>query len=381
MTARLALLVLLLWPGVAHAHDRSVSHLSVAARDDGATLTLLLRALDANALAAERLEMAAHLPRAVVLSTATSPCASLPASFAVLDAPRGFHRFEWRVRCDGPPTALRARPVPMRSAHVVHARIAWSDASRASEHVLGELSSEASLRAAPEHTAPAFAAWIPVGVEHILGGLDHLLFLAMLLLLAGSLRETALVVTGFTLGHSVTLGAAALGLVRVEPAPIEAIIGLSVALVAVENVWLTRAHRDRATPLVACALPVLAAIALREPAYAGIALFAACHFGLAARSARPLAWRGALAAVFGLLHGFGFAGALAEGGLPAEGALGPLLGFNVGVELGQLAVVALAWPVLRWVARDEARRVRAVQLASAVGVAAGTYWFVARAFA
>ncbi|MCA9604535.1 MAG: HupE/UreJ family protein [Myxococcales bacterium] len=374
------LALLLLAPGLARAHDRSVSHLSVAVREGGATLRLRLRAIDANALEAEALEPASHLPRAVVLASAAAACAPVPGSFAPLEAPRGWRRFEWRVRCDGAPTTLRAAPVPMRSSHVVHARVERADGA-ASEHVLGELAPVATFTDASSDGSPALLDWVPVGVEHILTGVDHLLFLAMLLMLAGTLRETALMVTGFTLGHSVTLAAATLEWVHVDAAPVEAVIGLSVALVAVENVWLTRETRDRATPIVACALPLAAAAILRQPAYAGIALFAACHFGLSARSARPLAWRAGVAAVFGLLHGFGFAGALADAGLPAETAWAPLCGFNVGVELGQLAVVLAAWPLLRWVSKDALRRVRAVQLASAVGVAAGTFWFVTRAFA
>lgn len=379
MTRALALLsVLLFAPGLARAHDRSVSHLAVAVRGEEATLTLRLRALDANALAAEALDPAAHLPASVVLASAAGDCAAVPGSFLSLEAPREWARSEWRVRCDGAPTSLRARPVPMRGGHVVHARVERADGT-ASEHLLGELAPEAAFAEAARDGSPALLDWVPVGVEHILTGVDHLLFLAMLLLLAGSIRETALMVTGFTLGHSVTLAAASLEVVRVDAAPVEAVIGLSVALVAVENVWLTREARDRATPVVACALPLLAAVIFRQPAYAGVALFAACHFGLTSKSARPLTWRAVVASVFGLLHGFGFAGALADAGLPTDTAWAPLLGFNVGVELGQLAVVLLAWPVLRWVARDEARRVRVVQLASAVGACAGVYWFVVRA--
>ena len=156
---------------------------------------------------------------------------------------------------------------------------------------------------------------------------------------------------------------------------------LSVALVAVENVWLSREERDRATPVVACALPLLAAVLTGQPAFAGIALFAACHLALAAKSERPAAWRWGLASVFGLLHGLGFAGALADGGLPQTSAVGALLGFNAGVELGQMAVVIVAWPALMWLSRRRDRRARMIELTSAGGVAAGAYWFVTRAFA
>jgi len=379
MRARLTLVLgLLLVAAPARAHDRSVSHARVTVSGDGASIALRVRALDRDALRAEGRDPAVHLPAAVTLDG----CDPVADSFVILDAPVGWARYAWRVRCEAPPTALRAAPIPSRSTHVCHARVVRDGIT--TEHVLSELSPVAALDAPVD--GPAFARWVPVGVEHIVFGLDHLLFLAMLLLLAGSLRETATMITGFTLGHSVTLAAASLGAVRVEPGPIEAVIGLSVALVAVENVWSSSARRDRVVPLVACGAPLVVAALTRQPAYAGVALYAACYLGLvdrAARSerARPTAWRWVVASVFGLLHGFGFAGALAEGGLPAADTVGALLGFNVGVELGQLAVVALAWPLLRYLRRDEIRGRLTVQLASALGVAFGTYWFVARAFA
>ncbi|MCA9615265.1 MAG: HupE/UreJ family protein [Myxococcales bacterium] len=175
------------------------------------------------------------------------------------------------------------------------------------------------------------------------------------------------------------MAAATLEWVHVDAAPVEAVIGLSVALVAVENVWLTRETRDRATPIVACALPLAAAAILRQPAYAGIALFAACHFGLSARSGRPLAWRAGVAAVFGLLHGFGFAGALADVGLPEDGWAAALFGFNVGVELGQLLVVAAAGLVALAASRlPAAPREHGLTLARYALGTLGAFWCVER---
>ncbi len=373
-------------PSLARAHDRSISHARVVVRGDGATVQLRLRALDRNALEAEGLGFASlepHLQRSVALESASGPCVGVPGSFTELDGAAGWSRYEWRVRCAGAAVRLRAAPVPTRTSHVCFVEVRWPATGRSAEYVLSELALEAELAPGGGIAAsgPALLRWIPVGVEHIGSGLDHLLFLAMLLLLAGSARETAAMVTGFTLGHSVTLAAAALDVVQVETTAVEAVIGLSVALVAVENVWLSRERRDRATPAVACAVPLGVAVITGQPAFAGIALFAACHFALVARSDRPAAWRWGIASVFGLLHGFGFAGALADGGLPAESTVGALLGFNVGVELGQLMVVLLVWPVLAWISRTETWRVRTIQVGSAAGAAAGTYWFVTRAFA
>jgi hydrogenase/urease accessory protein HupE len=143
--------------------------------------------------------------------------------------------------------------------------------------------------------------YLVLGVEHILRGADHLLFVFTLLLYVRGVRRLVVTVTAFTVAHSITLGAAALGVARLPQAPVEALIALSIVCVA-------------------------AALA-RAPALP--------HAGPAPR------WPWLLAFVFGLLHGFGFAGALAELGLPERALVLALLCFNVGVELGQLAFIAV----------------------------------------
>lgn len=156
------------------------------------------------------------------------------------------------------------------------------------------------------------AAYLELGVEHILLGVDHLLFvLALLLVTRGPLRLVK-TVTAFTVAHSVTLALATLGVVHVPQAPVEAVIALSIVFVAAEIV-----HARRGVP------------------------------GLTARAP----WLVAL--TFGLLHGFGFAGALAEIGLPQGQIPLALLFFNLGVEAGQLLFVAAVLAALAL-----ARRVR-----------------------
>jgi hydrogenase/urease accessory protein HupE len=141
------------------------------------------------------------------------------------------------------------------------------------------------------------ATYLRLGIEHILFGFDHLLFVLALVILVRDWRRVALTVTAFTVAHSITLAAATLDLVNVPGLPVEAAIALSIVLVAVEIV-----NARRGMP------------------------------SLAAR------WPWLVAFCFGLLHGFGFAGALAEVGLPHHAI--PLLFFNLGVEIGQLVFVA-----------------------------------------
>jgi hypothetical protein len=112
-----------------------------------------------------------------------------------------------------------------------------------------------------------------------------------------------------------------------------------------------------------------------------VALFAGCYFGLLARAERPAGLRATVALLFGLVHGFGFAGVLAGLGLPRARLLPALLGFNLGVEAGQLTAVAIAWPLLRMAfRRGERWRLALVDYGSASALAVGVFWFVSRAF-
>jgi hydrogenase/urease accessory protein HupE len=140
-------------------------------------------------------------------------------------------------------------------------------------------------------------SYTALGIEHIWLGFDHLLFVAGLVLLARTPKRILLAVTGFTAAHSITLSLAALGVVRVPITPIEALIALSIAFLGRE-----------------LALPGSASLAQRFPI--------------------------AISFVFGLLHGLGFAGALGAIGLPASEVATGLIGFNVGVEIGQIAFIA-----------------------------------------
>ncbi len=152
--------------------------------------------------------------------------------------------------------------------------------------------------------------YVALGIRHILQGVDHLLFVLALVLVVGRIRRLLVTITAFTAAHSLTLAAATLGWVHVPQAPVEAVIALSIVFVASEIV-----HGLQGRP------------------------------GLTARAPWVVAFS------FGLLHGLGFAGALAEIGLPAGAIPLALLCFNVGVELGQLLFVAAVWVVLMAIGR------------------------------
>jgi hypothetical protein len=129
-------------------------------------------------------------------------------------------------------------------------------------------------------------------------------------------------------------------------------------------------------------IALLAIMALRLPPLlvGGLALFTACYFAQLARSTRPARLRVAMALLFGLVHGFGFAGALLELRLPPERVVPALFGFNSGVELGQLLVVAAAWPLLRLASRWPRAQEWLHEGLAAGLCGVGVFWFVVRSF-
>jgi len=177
--------------------------------------------------------------------------------------------------------------------------------------------------------------FVPSGVQHILIGPDHILFLIGLLLLGGHWKVLVRIVTAFTIGHSITLSLAALGVVSPPARLIEPAIALSIVFVGADNLVRGRGRDVRA-------------------------------------------W---IALVFGLVHGFGFASVLREFGLPQEALGWSLLSFNVGVEIGQLAIVLVIATLLAAIRRrSDAIGGSVAYAGSIVVMAAGSYWFVERVF-
>jgi hypothetical protein len=184
-----------------------------------------------------------------------------------------------------------------------------------------------------------------LGIEHILTGFDHLLYILGMLILVGGWRRIVVTMSAFTATHSLTLTAAALGWVHVPQAPVEACIALSILFVARE---IVRMHRGRP--------------------------------GITAR------WPWVVSFTFGLMHGFGFAGALAEVGLPQSSIPTALLFFNVGVEIGQLLFIGAVLTVIAvgWRAAQRVRLPHTAPLWRVAPYAIGglaSFWLVERVMA
>jgi hydrogenase/urease accessory protein HupE len=215
-----------------------------------------------------------------------------------------------------------------------------------------------------------FAVFVPAGIEHIVIGPDHVLFLIGLLLLGGSLWRLASIVTAFTVGHSITLTLAALDVLSPPASVIEPAIALSIIFVGADNLLVQKDVDGLAS---AESTPNA------EPGQLPETPTAKRPQSLARRQPRDI--RPLVAAVFGLVHGFGFAAVLKEFGLPLTALGWSLLSFNLGVEIGQLAIVLLVAWALETLRRRNKRLSRQVVFAGSVMViAAGGYWFVERVF-
>jgi hypothetical protein len=402
----------------ASAHGKSVSYSAWHLDSDGAQISVRIPLLDlsrlgiplpldgsANTSSATR-GVGLYLAERLELLTPAGSCTRL-ADPSSRPAETGWVRFRWSVECPpASPMTLRSRILLEQSpSHLHFARITLkpedpTQRARVVERVLTAAETDWPLSTSaldvPTSTPSAelqgtsFTSYLRLGIEHILSGWDHLAFVLALILLARSLGEVARLVTGFTVAHSVTLALAVLGWIRVESGPVEALIGFSVALIAIENSW-TLAGRGRWVPILTVtgllALAGGAALAgipfLPALTVLGLAIFCASHFELLRRAPDANLHRVALAFAFGLVHGFGFAGVLAEMTLPTERLATALLGFNVGVEIGQLAVVAVAWPLLaglRKIAQGRPYRIFA-ELGSAAICGIGLYWFLVRSLA
>jgi len=337
--------------------------------------------------------LATYLVERLQLLSAGEPC-SLRHPPRVLAAPPGRAAIAWRVVCSADaPREIRSRLLrEVAPGHLHFARVRAPGISPL-ERVL--TTAEPGWRLVSEtdeggdrSTGSSLWSYVMIGIEHIGTGPDHLAFVLALILIAARLGEVATVVTGFTVAHSITLAVAALGLAKPEAQEIGALVGLSIVLVAAENAFLL-GGRPRSIPAVMVlglgAMVLLSALGIGGIGFltlAGMTLFTFCYFGLLGVAERPARLRVAISFAFGLVHGFGFAGVLVEIDLPRDRLVPALLGFNLGVEVGQLVLVAALWPLLRDLARvREGRPHRLlVEVGSAALCSVGLFWFLTRAF-
>ncbi|MCS6927546.1 MAG: HupE/UreJ family protein [Candidatus Binatia bacterium] len=384
---------------LATAHTRSQSFSSWYIQEDGQVrLAFSIQALEATRLrllADEPLDLPTllvnHLRTHIAVYADGDACHTV-AGPRSQPARAGYLRAEWRFACPAgtPVTILHNAFFPVASSHVHYARVRTENGPPV-EYLFTASERRRVIPVRPPrhpmHEGILFFPYIVLGIEHIVVGVDHIAFLFALLLLCRRVREVVLMVSGFTVGHSVTLSLAVLGVVKPQVAVIEALIGYTIALVAAENVGVTHGANTRialvgTVLLLGLTMPAWSGkIGLPVITLVGLALFTVCYFLLvetqtAAARVRPL-----LTVVFGLIHGFGFASVLMEMGLPPGRLVPALLGFNIGVEVGQLAIVAGLWAlgvgVVRFLPTVSWQGVLDAASAGLCGL--GAFWFIGRA--
>ena len=339
-----SLLLAMMWAGPASAHVTSTGlatldvadgtlayRLTVVATEvDDQAGRLLVTAAEGDRGAAER--VAGFLRDSARFSIANEPCR--PGRISIRGAGTGDDKvvLEMALSCPKATGALAIRDdwPEVMGAHFQTVLSVRQPGRPSVEFVFLEDRRAATLDLATAAPTGWFA-FIAMGVEHILGGLDHLLFLLALLALARGLWQTVTIVTGFTVAHSITLSLAVLGVVDVPSRIVEPLIAASIVWVAVEN--------------------------------------------LVAPSGIGRRWL--IAAGFGLIHGLGFASALTELDLSRDALVRALVGFNVGVELGQIAFVVVVMPPLAWASRP-GRLPRLPQILSVLVAGVGAVWLVLR---
>jgi hypothetical protein len=249
----------------------------------------------------------------------------------------------------------------------------------------GQYAVALTAAASPAGLLHTIVRYLWLGFEHILIGLDHVAFLMCMLLVSDRLRDRIAMITGFTVGHSITLSLSVLDLLRVDTAAVEALIGYTVALVAVEVFVREQAGRFAVGVLSAVVagvgvwcvsrgegLPVstVSALAVLTPAY----------LVLSARSMSRARLHLGLTLMFGMIHGLGFAAVLKTLGLPPDQRGWALAGFNLGVEAGQLVLLGVFACCLWLVAHRLSARSgeAATRVAATLLCAVGVFWFVER---
>ena len=384
------------WNGNASAHTRSESR--SAWTIDGPLVHLSFSVAD---LEARRITHDGSRPSDAALLAYLTPRLGVAAGGVrcrIVAPPRpliaaaGFRRAEFAYAC---PSTKGMRLLDSAFFDLVPTHINFAQVQRPNgdfvEQVIGANDPGLSLAGTNGEglESASFFRFIQMGVMHILTGVDHMSFLIGLVLISRRLRDLLFVVTGFTIGHSLTLALAVTGVIRPHAEFIDALVALTIALIGAENVAVA-SGRPRTVALgVGFLLALMAAlrfagIGLLPPLLLiGATIFSVNYLMVTSHLRDAGRIRLVVTLVFGLIHGFGFAADLLENRLPARKLAEILVGFNLGVELGQLSFVLLLTGIvaLLWRVKLTLPRPIVVDVVAAALVAIGTYWFIGRSFA
>ncbi len=234
----------------------------------------------------------------------------------------------------------------------------------------------------------SFFEFMRMGIMHIFTGVDHMSFLLGLVLISKRLRDLVFVVTGFTIGHSLTLGLAVSGILRPHAEYIDALVALTIALIGAENLGV-QTHKPAyfawglgGMMILMGVFKIFTGIGMPSLLLLGAGLFTANYLMISGRLQDAGRLRMIITLVFGLIHGFGFAAGLLELQIPPGRLAELLVGFNLGVECGQLTLVVGVSLIVALLVKMKKTLPRpiVVDVCSAFLVGLGLYWFLSRAY-
>jgi hypothetical protein len=381
----------------AGAHTRSQSHSVWEIKGADVDLVMTIPAVEADRLSDgqgappdDRLKT--YLAERVYPLAGAERCSLVPP-VQVLSAAAGFRKYDFTFKCSTP-NNLQIHSgafFDLVASHTNFAQVQnaltgeFTEQLITVEHQTVEVTGGEGSRL----KSARFAEFIRLGVMHIFTGVDHMSFLLGLVLISRRLRDLVFVVTGFTIGHSLTLALAVTGVLRPHAEYIDALVALTIALIGAENIVV---QTQKPTPVALAVGGSLALMALVQwlgfgglPSLLllGAGLFTANYLMISGRLRDAGRLRILITLVFGLIHGFGFAADLLELQLPPERLAELLVGFNIGVEIGQLILVVGATLLVAALARYKIALPRplVVDVASAFLVGLGVFWFVSRSYA
>jgi hypothetical protein len=307
-----------------------------------------------------------------------------------LAASAQFRRFEMSYRCPGDKhIALHSEAfLDLVPSHVSLAQIQTSDGGLIQQLFTRDNQTFVTSGKDDSMRDAGFLRYVQMGIMHIFTGVDHMSFLLGLVLISRRLRDLVFAVTGFTIGHSATLALAVTGIIRPHAEFIDALVALTIAMIGAENIAVATHRPGMVAGGLAGMLLLMAAGSflgfggLPSLILLGAGLFAANYLMLSGHLRDAARLRIVVTVVFGLIHGFGFAADLLELRLPSGQLFSILLGFNLGVEIGQLTLVLAALGAVALLRRAKLALPRpiVVDTVSAGLVGLGMYWFIGRSY-
>ena len=387
----------LLCVSAAGAHTRSQSHSVWEIKGAEVDLVMTIPAVEANRLSKDQSapsddDLKTYLTARVYPLAGGRRCEVVPP-VQTLSAAAGFRKYDFTFKCAAPHD-LQVHSgafFDLVSSHTNFAQVQnalsgeFTEQLITVEHQTVDVTGGEGSRLKSAH----FIEFIRLGMMHIFTGVDHMSFLLGLVLISRRLRDLVFVVTGFTIGHSLTLALAVTGVLRPHAEYIDALVALTIALIGAENI-VVQTHKPRLVALavggsMACMalLQWLGFGGLPSLLLLGAGLFTANYLMISGRLRDAGRLRILITLVFGLIHGFGFAADLLELQLPPERLAELLVGFNVGVEIGQLILVVGATLLVGMLAKYKLALPRplVVDVASSFLVGLGVFWFVSRSYA